>query len=154
MKKSDLTKFFFDEIYSEPPMRNYSTNKILYIHIDEMRSTDLFDMIVYQTSKNEGHIYIFIIIDNFCKYTWAILINNKNLRNLTSEFSNILTKSKRRPLKLEWDRGAEFYNSTFQNFLKSKNIHHYSTFTDKGPTIAERVIRTKRTSLKNPVFEE
>ena len=48
----------------------------------------------------------------------------------------------------------EWYNSVFQNFLKSKNIHHYSRFTDKSPSIAERVIRTVRNSLKKPVFEK
>ena len=36
--------------------------------------------------------------------------------------------------------------------MKYKNIHHYSRFTDKGPSIAERVIRTVRTLLKKPVF--
>ena len=36
--------------------------------------------------------------------------------------------------------------------MRSKNIHHYSRFTDKGPSIAERVIRTVRNLLKKPVF--
>ena len=39
-----------------------------------------------------------------------------------------------------------------QVFLKSKNIQHYSRFTDKGPSIAERVIRTIRNLLKKPIF--
>ena len=55
---------------------------------------------------------------------------------------------------MESDRGAEFYNSIFQNFLKSKNIQLYSRFTDKGPSIAERVIRTMRNLLEKPVFEK
>ena len=38
--------------------------------------------------------------------------------------------------------------------MKSKNIHHSSRFTDKGPSIAERVIRTVRNFLKKPVFEK
>ena len=38
--------------------------------------------------------------------------------------------------------------------MKSKNIQHYSRFTDKGPSIAERVIRTIRNLLKKPVFEK
>ena len=42
-------------------------------------------------------------------------------------------------MKLESDRGAEFYNSIFENF-KNKNIHHYSRFTDKGPSIAEKFL--------------
>ena len=36
----------------------------------------------------------------------------------------------------------------------AKNIQHYSRFTDKGPSIAERVIRTVRNLLKKPVFEK
>ena len=84
---------------------------------------------------------------------WAIPLKNKYSQTITYEFSNILTTSKRKPIKLESDRGAEFYNSIFQNFLKSKNIQHYSRFTDKGPSIAERVIRTVRNLLKKPVFE-
>ena len=69
------------------------------------------------------------------------------------EPANILTTSKRSPLKIESDRRAEIYNSIFQSFWKSKNIQHYSRYTDKGPSIAERVIRTVRNLLKKPVFE-
>ena len=83
---------------------------------------------------------------------WATPLKNKYSQTITQETSDILTKSKRRPLKIESDRGAEFYNSIFQNFLKSKSIHHYSRYTDKGPSIAERVIRTIRNLLKKPVF--
>ena len=38
--------------------------------------------------------------------------------------------------------------------MKSENIHPYSRFTDKGPSVADRVIRTKRNLLKKPVFEK
>ena len=38
--------------------------------------------------------------------------------------------------------------------MKDKSIHHYSRFTDKGPSKAERVIRTIRNLLKKPVFEK
>ena len=85
---------------------------------------------------------------------WAIPLKNKYSQTITNEFSNILSTSKRKPIKIESDRGAEFYNSIFQNFLKSKNIHHYSRYTDKGPSIAERVIRTTRNLLKKAVFEK
>ena len=73
---------------------------------------------------------------------------------MTDAFSNNLSTSKRKPLKIECDRGSEWYNSVFQNFLKGQNIQHYSRFTDKGPSIAERVIRTVRNLLKKPVFEK
>ena len=154
MIKRDLTKIFIDEIYSNPPRRNYPTNKIIYSHIDEIWSIDLADFSDYKTSNNKGFRYIFIIIDNFSKYLWAIPLKNKYSQTITNEFSNIITISKRKPLKIESDRGSEFYNSIFQNFLKSKSIHHYSRYTDEGPSIAERVIRTIRNLLKKPVFEK
>ena len=152
--KKDLTKMFIDEIYSKPPRKNYPTNKIKYNHSDEIRSMGLADMIDYKTSNNKGFRYIFIIIDNFSKYSWAIPIKNKYSQTITQDFSNILTNSKRKPLKIESDRRAEFYNSVFQSLLKNKNIHHYSSFTDKGPSIAERVIKTVHNLLKKPVLEK
>ena len=145
---------FIVEIYSSPPKKNYPTNKIVYNHIDEIWSIDLADMIDYKISNNKNYRYIFIIVDNFSKYLWAIPLKNKYSQTITNEFSNILTTSKRKPLKIESDRGTEFYNSIFQNVLKSKNIHHYLRYTDKGPSIAERVIRTIRNLLKKPVFEK
>ena len=154
MPMRDLTKIFIDEIYSKPSLKNYPTNKITYNYIDEIWLIDLADFSDYKTSNNKGHRYIFIIIDNFSKYLWAIPLKNKYSQTITNEFSNIITTSKRKPLKLESDRGSEFYNSIFQNFLKSKNIQHYSRYTDKGPSIAERVIRTVRNFLKKPVFEK
>ena len=83
---------------------------------------------------------------------WAIPIKNNYSKSVTDAFSNMLSTSKRKPLKIESDRGSEWYNKIFQIFLKNKNIQHYSRFTDKGPSIAERVIRTIRNLLKKPVF--
>ena len=154
MVKKDLIKIFIDEIYSKAPKKNYPTNKIMYNHIDEIWSIDLADFSDYKTSNNKGFRYLFIVNDNFSKYLWPIPLKNKYSQTITNEFSKILTTSKRKPLKIESDRGTEFYNSIFQSFLKNKNIQHYSRFTDKGPSIAERVIRTVRSLLKKPVFEK
>ena len=145
-------KIFIDEIYSKAPKKNYQTNKIKYNHNDQIWSVDLADFSDYKISNNKGYRYIFVIIDNFSKYLWAIPLKNKYSQTITNEFSNILSTSKRKPLKIESDRGTEFYNNIFQNFLKIKNIHHHSRFTDKGPSIAERVIRTVRNLLKKPLF--
>ena len=133
--------------------KNYETNKI-YNHINEIWSIDLADMIDYKISNNKGFRYIFILIDNSSKYLWGIPLKNKYSQTITNEFSNILKTSKRKLLKIESDRGSEWYNYIFQNFIKSKNIHHYSRFTVKGPSIAERVIKTVRSLLKKPVYEK
>ena len=108
-------------------------------------------MIDYKTSNNSGFRYIFNILDDFSKYLWAIPLENKYSQTITNEFSNILTTSKRKYLKLESDRRAQFYNSICQSFLKSGNLHYYSRYTDTGPSIAERLIRTTKNLLKKPV---
>ena len=155
--KKDLTKIFIDEIYSKAPKKNYPTSKIVYNHKDEIWSIVLADMIDYKTSINKGFRYKFIIIDNFKKtfvgYTLIkIYPKNKHSQTITKEFSSILTTSKRKPIKIKSDRRKEWYNSMFQNFIKNKNIHHYSRYTDRGPSVCERVIRTVRNLLKKPVF--
>ena len=153
INEEDLTETFIDEIYSSQPKKNYPTNKIVYNHIDENWSIHLADMIDYKISNNKGYRYIFVIIDKFSKHLWAIPLKNKYSKTITNEFSNILTTSNRQPLKMEPDRGSEFYNSIFQNSLKAKNIQHYSRYTVKASSIAERVIRNVRNLLKKPVFE-
>ena len=108
MSKKDNNKDFIDEIYFSPPKKNYPTNKIVYNHIDEIWSIDLADMVDYKISNNKRFRFKFIIIDNFSKYLWAIPLKIKNSQTITNEFSNILTTSKRSPLKLESARGDEF----------------------------------------------
>ena len=144
----DLNKIFIDAIYIIPPRKIYETNKILYNHIDGIWSIDLADMIDYKISNNKRFRYIFVVIDNFSKYLWAIPLKNKYSQTITQEFSNLLTTSTRKPVKMKSDRGTELHNSIFQKFLRSKNIHHYSRYTDKGPSIAQRVIRTITNLIK------
>ena len=55
---------------------------------------------------------------------------------------------------MESDRGKEFYKNIFQKFLKLEIIQHFSRYSDKGPSIAERFKRTIRNLLKKPVFQE
>ena len=99
-------------------MRNYPTNKRKYNHIDEIWSFDLADMLDYKTSNNNAFRYIFIIIVILTKSLWAIPSKNKYSQTLTQEFSNILTTSRRSPVKLKSVRGAEVYKSIFQIILK------------------------------------
>ena len=84
----------------------------------------------------------------------GLCFEKKDSQIVRIEFSKNLTTSTRSPGKKESDRGEEFYNNIFQNFAKAKNIKHYSRFTDKCHSIAERVFRTVRNLLKKPVFEE
>ena len=76
--------------------------------------------------------------------SWCIPLKNKLSETTTKDFSNILTTSKRSPLKIESVRSKDWNNSVFLNFLKIKILQHYSRYTDRGPSVVELVIRTVR----------
>ena len=52
---------------------------------------------------------MFITVDSFSNHVWAIPLKNEESQTITNEFSKNLTKSERHPLKIESDRGAEFF---------------------------------------------
>ena len=78
---------------------------------------------------------------------------SKNAQTMKDYFENILITSKRRPILIETDRGKEFCNIIFQNFLNNNNIQNYSRNTSFGSVFAERFNHSIRDLLKNPVFE-
>ena len=64
-----------------------------------------------------------------------------------------MISSKRSSNLIESDRGKEFYNNIFQDFLNKNNIKLYSRNSSNGAAFAERFNRTIRDLLKEIVFE-
>ena len=65
-----------------------------------------------------------------------------------------MISSKRSPNLIESDRGNEFYNNIFQDFLNKNDIKLYSRNSSLGAVFAERFNRTIRDLLKKIVFEQ
>ena len=146
-------KFFINEIYFKPPKKNYITNKTDVYHIDDIWSLDILDLKDYGPENIRGYRYVLVIIDNFSKFGWTIPLKNKNAQIIKDSFENILINSKRKPNLIESDRGREFYNNIFQDFLNKNNIKLYSRNSSYGAVFAERFNRTIRDLLKKIVFE-
>ena len=147
-------KTFINEIYSKPPKRYYVTNKTDVYHIDDIWSLDILDLKDYGPEKNRGYRYVLVIIDNFSKFGWTVPLRNKNAQTIKDSIENTLISSKRRPNLIESDRGKEFYNNIFQDFLNKNNIKIYSRNSSFGSVFAERFNRTTRNLLKKIVFEQ
>ena len=146
-------KIFINEIYSKPPKKYYPTNKTDVYHIDDTWSLDILDLKDYGPENNRGYRYVLVAIDNFSKFGWTSPLKNKNAQTIKDSFENILISSKRKPNLIESDRGKEFYNNIFQDFLNKNNITLYSRKSSYGAVFAERFNRTIRDLLKKPVFE-
>ena len=147
-------KIFMNEIYSKGPKRNYATNKTDVYHIDDTWSLDILDLKDYGPKNNRGYRYVLVVLHNFSKFGWTIPLRNKNAQTIKDSFENILISSKRSPNLIETDRGKEFYNNIFQDFLNKNNIKLYSRNSSNGAVFAERFNRTIGDLLKKIVFEQ
>ena len=147
-------EIFINEIYSKPPKRNYATNKTDVYYIDDIWSLDILDLKDYGRENNRSYRYVLVTIDKFSKYGWTIPLKNKNAQTIKDSFENILISSERSPNLIETDRGKEFYNNIFQDFLNKNKIKLYSRITSLGAVFAERFNRTIRDLLKKVVFEK
>ena len=147
-------KIFINEIYSKPPKKYYATNKTDVYFIDDIWSLDILDLKDYGPENNRGYRYVLVIIDNFSKYGWAVPLKNKNAQTIKDFFEKILISSQRKPNLIESDRGKDFYNNIFQDFLNKNNIKLYSRNSSYGAVFAERFNRTIRDLLKKLVFEK
>ena len=146
-------KTFINEIYSRGPKKKYPTNKTDVCYIDNIWSLDMLDLKDYGPENNGGYRYVLVVIDNFSKYGWTVPLKNKYAQTIKNSFENILINSKRKPNLIESDRGKEFFNNIFQDFLNKNITKLYSRNSSYGAVFAERFNRTIRDLLKKIVFE-
>ena len=147
-KKKEIAK----EIFS-PVIKKFQRIQIQTHYKDECWSIDLIDR--SSLSKyNKNYKFIFTIIDNHTKYAWAIPLKDKSGKSTTTALKSLIEKTKRKPDKIWSDRGKEFYNETFLNFLKEQNIQIYSTNSDLKAVFVERLNRTLLDLIKKPMYIE
>ena len=147
-KKKESAK----EIFS-PVIKKFQRIQIQTHYKDECWSIDLIDR--SSLSKyNKNYKFIFTIIDNHTKYAWAIPLKDKSGRSTTNAIKSLIEKAERKPDKIWSDRGKEFYNKTFLNFLKEQNIHIYSFNSDLKAVFVERFNRTLIDLIKKPMYIE
>ena len=70
---------------------------------------------------SKGFKYLLCVIDLFSKYTWVVPIKDKKGTSIVNSFKKIISE-KRKPNKIWFDQGSEFYNQSFKDFLKINNI--------------------------------
>ena len=115
---------------------------------------DILDLKDYGPKNNRGYRYVLVVIDNFSKFGWTVPLKNENAQTIKDSFEKFLINSKRKPNLIERDRGKEFYNNIFQDFLNKNNIKLYSRNSSFGSVFSERFNRTIRDILKKIVFEQ
>ena len=115
--------------------------------VDNTWTADLVDMQPY-SRWNRGYKYLLTVLDAFSKYAWVVPIKDKKGETITKAFRVIV--GKRKPVYLWTDKGTEFYNSNFKEYLKENGITLYSTQNVEKSSVIERFNRT----LKSKMFKQ
>ena len=108
----------------KPSRRNFKRNKIYAPEIDSLWESD-FAFVQDLAKENDGVNYLLVVTDVFSKSLWVRQMKNKNARSLVQAFDTILSE-KRKPEELRTDKGTEFINKSFQQFLKKQGIQFYN----------------------------
>ena len=113
---------------------------------DNIWGADLADMQLI-SRFNKGFRFLLCVIDIFSKYAWVLPLKDKKGVTITNGFQKMLKESKRKANKIWVDKGSEFYNSSFEKWLKDNDIEMYSVDNERKSVVAERFIRTLKTKI-------
>lgn len=94
---------------------------------------------------NRGIKFLLTCIDVFSKKAWVVPLKDKTGQSLVVAFASIPDPL---PKSLQTDKGTEFTNRKFQQWLKEKGIHFFTTENDDiKASIAERFNRTLKSKM-------
>ena len=136
-----------------PVIKKFHRIEIQTHYKDECRRIDLIDRSSL-AKYNKNFKFIFTIIDNHTQYAWAVPLKDKSGKSTKTAFKKLIETSKRKPQKVWSDRGKEFYNKTFLEFLRQNEIQIYSTNSDLKAVFVERFNRTLLSLMKEPMYIE
>ena len=132
--------------------RNFKRGKVIVEGIDDQFDADLASMADYENS-NDGYKYLLVVIDIFSRYAWVEPMKNKNAETIVKAFEKILSDG-RSPRKLRTDAATDFTSKKFQNLMKEKNIHHFTTHNEKQANYVERLIKTLKNKIRRYMSEK
>lgn len=152
IKKKDIIDWLRNqEAYALHKDRHLNFKRCSYniSNIDDLWEADLMDM--QQISRiNKGYKYILAVIDCFSKFGWCVAIKRKTPSEVINAFKQIFSKTERRPVCIQSDKGREFDNRALKAYLSEQDIKFRTT---KDPSIkaaiCERFIRT----IKSIIFK-
>ena len=104
----------------KPRRKRLPTLPVVAEGMDHQWVADLVE--VQRISRyNRVYRYLLTVIDVLSTFAWVQPLKAKTGIQLVKAFEKIL-KQGRRPIQLQTDQGKEFYNQTFQRFLKQQRF--------------------------------
>ena len=79
----------------------------------------------------KGIRFLFCVIYIFSKYTWIILLKDKNVIAISNGFQKVSNKSNRKSNKMWVNIGKTFCNRSVKSSLEKNAIEMYSTHNSR-----------------------
>ena len=130
----------------KPIIKKFKKRKVYSASKDNICGVDLAGMQLL-SKHNKGIRFLLCVIDIFSKYAWVVPLKDKKGISIVKAFQSILKQSNRKPNKIWVDKGSEFYNAYFKNWLRNNDIVMYSTHNERKSVVAERFIRTLKSKI-------
>ena len=131
----------------KPVRRRFPMAPTMVFGRDEQWQMDLVDM--QKLSKwNKGYKYMLTVIDVFSKVAWAEPLKTKSASNMLVALAKLERHFPAAPIRVQTDKGTEFFNKQVQAWFKKKKWHHFVTLGDPKASVVERWHRT----LKQRMF--
>lgn len=150
LKPNRSTDVKLSNIYSysvhKPVRTRYPTRSIILKEPRETWFTDLVDLQAF-SRQNNGYSWILVVVDGFTKEAFVEKLKKKTTKETAEAFARILARAKKPPRNCYSDMGLEFMGSDFQALMKKHKIHHYTSKTKRKSFMAERFIRTLKSSI-------
>ena len=128
----------------KPVRYKFPRRKVIVSGPNQQWQADLIDM-SRLNRHNHGFTFVLTCIDVFSKRAWAIPIKNKTGTSLVSAFESIPVVL---PRSLQTDKGTEFTNHKFQQWLKKNHVHFFTSENDDiKASVVERFNRTLKSKL-------
>ena len=132
----------------KPQRKRFQRRRFIVAGIDSQWQIDLVDLQKLK-KENEGQRYLFTCIDVFSKFAWALPIKDKTGKATAAALKSIIVTSGRKPKDIVMDKGSEFLNITFLQFLKTQSIR---SFTKENAETKAAVIERWHRTLINKMF--
>lgn len=131
----------------KPRVKNFNRSKYIVKNINEQFQADLVDMQKF-ANTNQGYKYILTVIDLFSKFSFAVPLKSKSSKEVLEAFKQIFQK--RKPFKIQTDKGKEFLNKDVSSFFKNNDVHF---FTSQNETIKCSLVERFNRTLKSKMWK-
>ena len=129
-----------------PARKNFPHRHVELGSLSDLAQIELIDLQKFAKS-NKGMKWISVVINALSKFGYAEPLPNKQGPTVAAAMDKILSRSRERFDNVQSDFGTEFYCAPFKKIMQKYNINHYSSFSTKKSSIAERWVKTIKQAL-------